>query len=72
MEKNSKIPETGSLKSKTLFFEKDSMKQPGTYQMKTEDKLADWIIKLTISGDPIPDFDHKAEYHKHLEEKYGL
>jgi hypothetical protein len=31
-----------------------------------------WIKELTISGKPVPDFDHKAEYGKHLEEKYGL
>lgn len=72
MEKNPKIPDASTPKSKKLFFEKGTLKQPDTFRMKTEDELADFIKKLTISGDPIPDFDHKAEYHKHLEEKYGL
>jgi len=40
--------------------------------MKSLDELSDFVKGLTISGDPVPDFDHKAEYHKHLDEKYGL
>jgi len=32
----------------------------------------DWIQQLVVAKEPTPDFDHKAEYHKHLEEKYGL
>jgi hypothetical protein len=40
--------------------------------MMTEDELPSWVKKMTISTDPVPDFDHKAEYHKHLEEKYGF
>ncbi|MGF7075772.1 DUF6364 family protein [Mucilaginibacter sp. R-33] len=35
-------------------------------------EIADWVKKLTFSKTPIPDFDAKAEYHKHLDEKYGL
>jgi len=35
-------------------------------------EIADWVKKLTLSKIPTPDFDHKEEYHKHLEEKYGL
>ena len=31
-----------------------------------------WIKDITLSDKPTPDFDHKAEYGKHLEEKYGL
>jgi hypothetical protein len=30
-----------------------------------------WIQDLTLSDKPTPDFDHKAEYGKHIEEKYG-
>ena len=33
-------------------------------------QLSDWIKRLTIAGEPVPDFDHKTEYHNHLEEKY--
>ena len=40
--------------------------------MKTEEELPEWIQKLKISTGPVPDFDHKAEYGKHLEKKYGL
>lgn len=35
-------------------------------------EIADWVKKLTLSKKPTPDFDCKAEYHKHLDEKYGL
>jgi hypothetical protein len=42
------------------------------FKMKSLDELSDFVKSITISGDAVPDFDHKAEYHKHLEEKYGL
>jgi flagellar hook-basal body complex protein FliE len=42
------------------------------FKFKTEEELPEFIKDLTISGAPVPDFDHKAEYHKHLEQKYGL
>ena len=32
----------------------------------------EWMKELIIARHPTPDFDHKAEYHKHLEEKHGL
>ncbi|MDR3695839.1 DUF6364 family protein [Mucilaginibacter sp.] len=35
-------------------------------------EIPDWIKQLSIVSKPTPDFDHKAEYHKHLEEKYGV
>lgn len=35
-------------------------------------EIPDWIKELVIVDKPTPDFDHKAEYGKHLEEKYGL
>ena len=34
--------------------------------------LPEWIQQLVVATEPTPDFDHKAEYHKHLEEKYDL
>jgi len=40
--------------------------------MKKEEELSDWVKKLTIAGEPVADFDHKAEYRKHLDVKYGL
>lgn len=50
--------------------EVETVKEP--FRMKSLDELSDFAKSLTISGEPVPDFDHKAEYHKHLEEKYGL
>lgn len=47
----------------------ESEKEP--FRMKDYDELPDFVKNLKISGGPIPDFDNKAEYHKHLEEKYG-
>jgi hypothetical protein len=47
----------------------ENEKEP--FKMKSLDELSDFVKSITISGDPVPDFDHKAEYHKHLEEKYG-
>jgi len=32
----------------------------------------EWMKELIIARKPTPNFDHKAEYHKHLEEKFGL
>lgn len=48
----------------------ESEKEP--FRMKSLDEMPEWIRNLSISGDAVPDFNHKAEYHKHLEEKYGL
>lgn len=36
-----------------------------------EIEISDWVKGMVAVDKPIPDFDHKAEYHKHLEEKYG-
>jgi hypothetical protein len=35
-------------------------------------EIPDWIKQIKLSDKPTSDFDHKAEYGKHLEEKYGL
>jgi hypothetical protein len=35
-------------------------------------EIPDWIKQLVVVDKPTPDFDYKAEYGKHLEEKYGL
>ena len=42
-----------------------------TIRKKLED-YPEWIQQIVLSKEPTPDFDHKAEYGKHLEEKYGL
>jgi hypothetical protein len=54
------------------FFKKEVEAEIEPFRMKGMDELPGWIKELTISGPPVADFDHKAEYHKHLEEKYGL
>lgn len=54
------------------FFKKEVEVEQAPFKMKSYDELPDFIKSLRISGGPIPDFDDKAEYHKHLEEKYGL
>jgi len=35
-------------------------------------EIPDWIKQLSVVSKPTADFDHKAEYGKHLEEKYGI
>ena len=54
------------------IFKKEVESESEPFRMKTLDELPAWIKELTIKGNPVPDFDHKAEYHKHLEKKYGL
>lgn len=54
------------------FFKGEIEAEKEPFRMKSEDELSDFVRGISISGDPVPDFDHKAEYHKHLEEKYGL
>ena len=54
------------------IFKKEVESDSEPFRMKSLDELPDWVRELTILGDPVLDFDHKAEYRKHLEEKYGL
>jgi len=50
---------------------KSLIDKESTSNIKPESELSDWVKKLVVSPDPTPDFDHKAEYGKHLEQKYG-
>ena len=34
-------------------------------------EISDWVKGMVAVDKPTLDFDHKKEYHKHLEEKYG-
>jgi hypothetical protein len=34
-------------------------------------EISEWVKGMVAVDKPTADFDHKAEYHKHLEEKYG-
>lgn len=54
------------------FFKKEVESEKEPFRMKSYDELPDWVKELTVVSEPVPDFDHKAEYHKHLEEKYGV
>jgi hypothetical protein len=53
------------------FFKKEVEVEQEPFKMKDYDELPDFIKSLRIVENPTPDFDHKAEYHKHLEEKYS-
>lgn len=55
------------------FFRSLTTKEKKPYKIRTEPhEFSEWLQKLVLSKEPTPDFDHKAEYGKHLEEKYGL
>jgi len=54
----------------TDIAKKKKVKDPLLEKIKSTD-IPDWIKQLTVVSEPVPDFDHKAEYGKHLEKKYG-
>ncbi len=54
------------------FFKKEVSVDHGPFRMKSEDELPEWLKEITLAKEPTPDFDHKVEYRKHIEEKYGL
>ncbi len=54
------------------FFKKEVQTEMEPFRMKEEAELSDWVKSLVVVDHATPDFDHKAEYHKHLEEKYGI
>jgi Family of unknown function (DUF6364) len=56
---------------KTLINEV-AKKKKKELKMKSLNEYPEWIQELILAKGPTPDFDHKAEYHKHLDEKYGL
>ena len=72
MKKVAKKRNTSISKIAENFFKKEIETEKEPFRIKNLDELPDWVKNLTISGEPVPDFDHKAEYHKHLEQKYGL
>ena len=53
------------------FFKTEVEKEKEPFKIMSQEELPDWVKELAISGDPILDFDNKAAYRKHLEEKYG-
>lgn len=53
------------------LFKQEVKNSSEPFRMKTEDEISDWVKGVVAVGDAIPDFDHKAEYHKHIEGKYG-
>ena len=54
------------------LFKKEVEKEEEPFKMKDESEISDWVKGMIASSKPTPDFDHKVEYHKHLDEKYGL
>jgi hypothetical protein len=55
------------------FFRSLTTKKEESIKVKKELKdYPEWIQNIVLSKEPTPDFDHKAEYGKHIEEKYGL
>jgi antitoxin component of RelBE/YafQ-DinJ toxin-antitoxin module len=54
------------------YLQSISEKETEPVKIRPLNELPEWIQQLVVAKGPIPDFDHKAEYHKHLEEKYGL
>jgi len=57
---------------KTLINEVAKKKKKEDFKMKPLDEFSEWVQELIIPKEPTPDFDHKALYHKHLDEKFGL
>jgi hypothetical protein len=53
------------------LFKKEVQVEDEPFHLKNENELSDYIKGIVAVDHPIHDFDHKAEYHKHLEEKYG-
>jgi hypothetical protein len=39
--------------------------------IKDDPDISDWVKQLVIADKPTPDFDNKAEYRKHIIEKYS-
>ena len=72
MKKVARKRHTSISKIAESFFRKEVSAEKEPFRIRTEDELPDWIKSLTVVDKPVPDFDHKAEYGKHLEEKYGL
>lgn len=58
----SKITET--------LFKKEVQIEDEPFRLKNENELSEWIKGIVAVDRSIPDFDHKAEYHKYLEAKY--
>lgn len=72
MKEVAKKKNTSISKLAESFFKKEISAEREPFRMKTEDELTGWVGEIARSGVSVPDFDHKAEYHKHLEEKYRL
>ncbi|MCO5935644.1 DUF6364 family protein [Mucilaginibacter sp. RB4R14] len=57
---------------KTLVIELDKKRKKKKADMSQLADFPEWMQQLIVAREPTPDFDHKALYHKHLDEKYGL
>lgn len=72
MKQVAKARKTSISKIAENFFKQKVEEEKHPFRMKSMEELADIMENFTIKGDPVPDFDYKTEYGKHLEEKYGL
>jgi len=54
----------------SFLFKKEVSDDVKAISISDDVEIADWVKRLTFSKQPIQDFDHKAEYRKHIEEKY--
>ncbi len=57
---------------KKLVTEVAKKRKKEEFKMKPLTEYPEWMQELIIAKEPTPDFDHKALYHKHLDEKFGL
>ena len=70
MKRVAKKRNTSISKMAESFFKKEVVSEMEPFRIKEEAELSDWVKGLVAVNGPTPDFDHKAEYRKHLEEKY--
>jgi hypothetical protein len=54
------------------FFRSLTVAEDELGKIRKEPKdYPEWIQKIILSKEPTLDFDHKAEYRKYIEDKYG-
>lgn len=54
----------------TSLFRKEVAKESQNYTSVSNEDIPDWVKNLTLSKEPIQDFDDKEEYGDHLMRKY--
>lgn len=54
------------------YLQTISVKDEKALDIKPKHEYSEWVQQLMLADKPTFDFDHKAEYHKHIEQKYDL